>query len=277
MQIKKNYSNATTVKLTVIPSADELKLIHRQVLEHLNTEHVKVPGFRPGKAPLNLIEKNANPSEIQSEFLDSAMNQLYVRAVEAEKLRPVDQPTVTIQKFVPFATLEFTAEVEVIGALELADYRHIKITKQALSVTAKDIDAVVASLQQRAAEKKEVERPAKIGDEVEIDFKGTDPKTDKPIQGADGKAYPLVLGSNTFIPGFEPRLLALRSKKSFPITFPKDYSVSALRSKKVNFAITVTAVRELTIPKLDDAFVARISPFKTIAELREDIKKAANC
>jgi trigger factor len=112
------------------------------------------------------------------------------------------------------------------------------------------------------AEKKDVERPAKKDDEAWIDFKGVDEKGE-PINGADGKDYPLVLGSNKFIPGFEDNVVGMKpgEEKTFPLNFPKDYGVKALAGKKVKFTVKVNKLQELSEPKLDDAFAAMVGPF----------------
>lgn len=156
----------------------------------------------------------------------------------------------------------------------MPDYTKVKKTKTIEKVTAKDVDGVIDSLKTRAADKKEADRAAKDSDELVIDFKGTDAKGE-PIKGADGNDYPLILGSNTFIPGFEENLIGMKpgEEKTFTLTFPKDYGVKALASKKVTFAVTAKKVQEIIEPKLDDAFAAKIGPFKTVDELKADIKK----
>lgn len=274
MQVKKESLTPTKVKLTITADQPLMNDVKRETLEHLAKDHVKIAGFRQGKAPLGLVEKNVDSTLLQSEFLERAVNRLYVEALTDEKLRPVDQPTVNVTKFVPFSTLELTAEVEIVGEVSLPDYKKIKLAKPAVKVTTKDVDDVIKSLQTRLAEKKEVKRAAKTGDEVTIDFKGTDAKTKEPIAGADGTDYPLVLGSDSFIPGFEAELVGLKAgdDKTFDITFPKDYGVAALQSKKVTFAVTVKKVNELAEPKVDDAFAAKIGPFKSVDQLKTDIK-----
>ena len=274
MRIARETPDPTTVKLTVTAEPAELEPLKEQVLKQL-AKGVKVPGFRPGKAPASLTEKQLDPAVLQTEFLQQAVNQLYVEAASREKLKPATQPQINITKFVPFATLEFTAEVEVVGDIKLADYKKIKLPPKESAVTAKDVNDVLENLRGRSADKQAVTRAAKDGDEVTIDFTGTDAKTKEPIDGADGKEYPLVLGSKTFIPGFEDQLVGLKpgAKKSFELTFPKDYGVPALQNRKVHFAVTVTKVQTLTLSKLDDAFAASVGPFKTLTELKADIKK----
>jgi trigger factor len=274
MQVKSELINPTKAKLSITADQVFLDTTKQQVLRGLS-RNVKVPGFRAGKAPAHLIEKQLDQTALQSQFLDEAVNQLYVEAVREQKLRVVDQPQITINKFVPFTTLEFAAEVDIVGDIKLAAYKTIKLAAKKVEVTAKDVSEVLENLRERAATKQVVERAAKDGDEVTIDFAGSDAKTKEPIDGGTGKDYPLVLGSQTFIPGFEAELVGLKAgdDKSFELTFPNDYNVASLQNRKVIFDITVSKVQELTKAKLDDAFAASIGPFKNLAELKADVKK----
>jgi trigger factor len=271
--VKKNLSD-TKIQLTLVADAQLLDRVKQEALDHLGHD-MKLPGFRPGKAPAAIIEKNANPAALQSEFLDRAMNALYGAALGEHNIHPVAQPDVKITKFVPFETLELDVTVDVIGDIKLPDYKNVKLAKKDLKITAKDVDGVLDELKKRESEKKDVTRAAKLGDQAWIDFKGVDAKTKEPINGADGKEYPLLLGSNTFIPGFEDNLAGMKAgeEKTFVITFPKDYGVKALQSRKVEFTVTVTKVQEVVEPKIDDAFAEKVGPFKTVAELKADIKK----
>lgn len=273
MQVKRTNTSQTEVKLLITADAGLMQSTKEKVLKKLRPE-VKLPGFRGGKAPLSLIEKNIDHSTLQTEFLDEAVNALYVQAVTDEKLRPVNRPDVAIKKFVPFTDLEFEATVEVVGKVKLFDYKKIKKTKPSINITDKDIADVIENLRTRAAEKKDVDRAAKDGDQVVIDFAGKDDKGES-VQGADGKEYPLVLGSNTLIPGFEPELIGMKAgeEKTFDITFPKDYGVAALQSKKVTFTVKATKVQEVIEPTVDDAFAASLGPFTTVEQLIEDIRK----
>lgn len=273
MQVKKTNSSPTQVVLTVIADDKELAPIKAHTLTHFQGK-VKVAGFREGKIPAEVLEKNVDPATLQSEFLQEAIEQLYVAAANDEKLRPVERPEINVKKFVPYTTLEFEATVSVIAPAILPDYKKIKLDKPTVKVTDADVKDVVESLRTRLADKKDVARAAKDGDEVYLDFKGVDAKTKDPISGADGKDYPLVIGSNTFIPGFEPELIGMKAgeEKTFTVTFPKDYGVAMLQSRKVEFTVNVTKIQEITLPKTDDAFAAKAGPFKTMADLKKDIK-----
>lgn len=274
MQVTSKNLSDTSVQLTLKADAKMLQAAKEEALNHI-AKNLKLQGFREGKAPLALVEKSADPATLQSEFLDIAMNRMYGAALDDQKLRPVAQPKVTVKAFVPFDTLEIEVDVEVIGEVTLADYKNISIAKEAAKVTAKDVNEVIENLLVREAEKVEVTRAAKDGDEVVIDFKGIDAKSKEAIQGADGKDFPLTIGSNTFIPGFEPELIGMKpgEEKTFDIVFPADYGVKALQKRGVTFTVTIKKVNELKQPKLDEAFAAKVGPFKTVDELKEDVKK----
>lgn len=273
MQIKRTDSSETEIKLTVVASESEMAAMKQHVLGHFKNK-VKIAGFREGKAPLEMVEKNVDQSLLQTEFLEDAVNQLYGKAIQEEKLRPIANPEVSITKFVPFTTLEFDATVTVMGEVKLPDYTKVKKQKPVVRITADDVKEVLKNLQQRAAEKNDVDRAAKLGDQVWIDFAGSDAKG-KAVNGAEGKDYPLVLGSNSFIPGFEENLVGLKAKdeKSFDVTFPADYHAKPLAKKKVTFSVTVNKVQEVVEPKLDDAFAATVGPFSSLQQLKEDIKR----
>lgn len=274
MSIKREQINPTKVKLTISGEQTMLESIKQEAVERLGKQ-VKVQGFRAGKAPTHLVEKQIDQSQLQTEVLEQAVNRLYVDAVQQENIRPASQPEISITKFVPYSTLEFTAEVESVGEVKVADYKKIKLAPKTTTVVVKDVNDVLENLRGRSAEKKQVERAAKLGDEAIINFKGTDAKTKESIPGADGNEYPLALGSKTFIPGFEEELVGVKpgATKTFDLTFPEDYGAQALQSKKVTFKVEVLKVQELVKPKLDDKFAATVGPFKTLAELKADIKK----
>ncbi|HVC36130.1 MAG TPA: trigger factor [Candidatus Dormibacteraeota bacterium] len=273
MQTIKESLGPTTFKLKLVADIKQLEEIKQRLLTQIGSQNLKLPGFRSGKAPLNLVEKNVDQNRLQSEFLEQAVSRLYVDAISELKMRPVEQPKVSITKFVPFTTLELSAEVEAVGTIKLPDYKKTKLTKPLARVTEKEIVAVLEDLKTRFAEKQEVQRPAALGDELIIDFKGTDPKTKQQVNGADGKDYPLLLGSNNFIPGFEKQLIGLKpgATKEFKLVFPKDYGLKNLQNREVSFTVNVLKIYKLSKPELNKAFATKVGPFKTIDDLRSDI------
>lgn len=272
MQVKRQNTSDTKITLTISADKQEIEAVKRIALEKLSAT-LKLPGFREGKVPANLVEKNVNQQTLQSEFLDEALNQLYPKAAQNEQIRPIDRPHITIKKFVPFTELEFDAEIEILGPIKLANYKLIKKPLKTVSVSNKEVDDVLDNLATRQSKKSEVKRAAKKTDEVWIDFSGVDSKK-QPIPGADGKDYPLVLGSKTFIPGFEEQLIGKKAadEVTFPLTFPSDYGAKKLAGKKVTFTVTVRKVEEVAKPKIDDEFATNAGPFKNLAGLKSDIK-----
>lgn len=269
--VAKQPKNKT--KLTVAVPEDVLADVKRAVMNQLRPR-VKAAGFRAGHAPDKVVEKELGEQAVQNEVLEAAINRAYGMAVAKENVKILGQPQIEIKKFVPYSELEFTAVVEVVPEFKMPDYKKLKASKQAPNVEAKDVDEVIGNLQTRLSESKEVDRAAKDGDKVWIDFDGKT-TAGKPVEGASGKEYPLVLGSNTFIKGFEPELVGKKKgdKTEFTVKFPKDYHAKGLQGKPVTFSVTVNKVEEVVKPKADDKFAAKVGPFKDLKELKDDIKK----
>jgi len=273
MSSKVNKVSDTKVELQVVGDLATLQEAKKHVLTMLKTE-VSAPGFRKGKVPLNIVEKHVDKAHLEREFLDHAMTHLYQDALKEHKLRPITQPRVDVTKFVPFTTLEFKVETEVVPTITLPKYKTMKKKKPVVKIEEKDVDDVIENIRLRMAEKKEVSRVSKEGDEIVIDFVGLDEKGEK-IKGGSGNDYPLRLGSNTFIPGFEKNLLGLKKDedRTFDLNFPDEYGVKALAGRKATFTANVTKVQEVLLPEVDDAFAIKAGPFKTVKELKEDVKK----
>lgn len=263
----------TQVHLTVTLTAADLNPIQQKTIARL-AKSVKAPGFRAGKVPATVAAKQIDPNHLNQEVLEDAINATAVQALDAENIMPLDRPKVDVVKYVPGEELEYTAEVEIIPAIKLGDYKKLKATKPKTDVGEKDVAEVIERLQTSMATKEDVDRAAKDGDEVIMDFKGTD-KDGKEVAGATGNDYPLTLGSGTFIPGFEEGLIGKKAGDVFdlPLTFPKDYHHKPLAGAKVTFTVTVKAVKEVKNPELNDEFAAKAGPFKTIAELKADITR----
>lgn len=273
MHIQKKQESNTKVTLTVAADKDELQDIKQRVLTELAKE-VEVSGFRTGNAPLEMVEKQVDQTKLQQQFFETAASELYPRAAKEESIRPVAQPEISIKKFTPFSEFEFDATVDVLGDVKLPDYKAFKKESKTATVTTEDIDEVVTNLQTKSAKKEDVDRAAKTGDQVVLDFSGKD-STGEKIAGAEGTDYPLALGSDSFIPGFEENIVGLKAgeQKSFTIPFPDDYGIAALAGKEVTFDVTIKSVQDVIKPELNDEFAASVGPVKTMDELKRDIKK----
>lgn len=271
MQVTIKETSKTKRQLTITGDEGDLSKIKRHTLENLQSK-VSAPGFREGKAPLKVVEKQLGLERVQTEVLEEAINHMYSETVVDKKLRPLDKPQIKITKFVPYSLIEFTAELEIVPPVDLGDYKRIKVKRETPKVVEQDIDQVLDNLRLKAAEKKDVKRAAKQGDEVWIDFDGS--KDGKAVAGASGKDYPLRLGSNTFIPGFEDNLLGLKAgeNKTFEVKFPKSYGHKPLAGQKVTFTATVKQVKEVALAEPNDAWAKTVGPFDSLQALRDDIK-----
>jgi len=273
MKISNHKDEESKSTLTIVADQEELDLAKNKILENFQ-KSAKIQGFRPGKAPLNMVEKNIDPNQLQDNVLRDIVELLYGKSLEQLNIKPVSNPDINIVKFVPFSTLEFTVEVEKLGKVTLPDIKDMKVDKPKIEVSSKEIEEALQDLRLRAADFSETKKIAKLTDRVTINFDGIDPKTKKSIEGTNGTDYPLILGSRSFIPGFEEELVGLKTgdKKSFKIVFPEDYSVDSFKNRKVIFNIDVTKVEESNVPELDDKLALNFGPFKNLDELRSAIK-----
>lgn len=261
----------TRVKLTVTLDPSELEAARQVALKKLSNS-VKVPGFRKGHVPLAIAAKHIDANLLSQETLENALSRSVAEAYLEANLQALERPEVEITKYVPESELEFTAEADVLPEIKLGDYKKLKAEKPAVKVEKSDVDEVVERIRQGYAEKKESDKPAAMGDEVVLDFVGRE--GDTPFDGGKGTDYPLVLGSNSFIPGFEDALVGHKTGEKFtiPLSFPKDYAAANLAGKKVEFDVEIKRINSITVPELDDELAAKAGPYTELKELLADIK-----
>lgn len=266
------HVNDTKVKLTISLESTELETAEQVALTKL-AKKVKVPGFRAGKAPAHVAAKHVDPIALSQQTLEDALSKAVAEAFLGEDLQVLERPEVDIKAYVPGQSLEFTAEAEVLPKVKLGDYRKLSVSAPKITVATKEVEEVLERLRQSQAEKKEVKRAAKNNDEVVIDFVGK--KNDVPFNGGTAEDYPLRLGSNSFIPGFEEGIVGKKPGDTFDLSlkFPEDYHSADLKGADVVFTVTLKTVSEVVLPELDDKFAASSGPFKTLAELKKDIKE----
>jgi trigger factor len=269
--IVKNLSD-TKVELTITLGKEELDAAEKVALSKL-AKTVKVPGFRKGKVPASVAAKNVDPEMLSQQTLEDALSKAVAQAYMDEEIQALDRPAVEIKKFVPGQELEFTAEAEILPKITLGDYKKLKVEQDKITVNAKDVDEIIDRMRGGMGEKKAVERAAKNGDEVKIDFVGK--KDDVAFDGGTGTDYDLTLGSNSFIPGFEEGIIGKKTGETFdlPLKFPETYHVADLKGADVVFTTTLKEVKEIALPELTDEFAASAGPFKTVADLKADIKR----
>jgi trigger factor len=267
----KNLSD-TRVELTISVDAEELA-IAEQVATNKLARDVKVPGFRKGKTPVAVAAKNIDPAALHEETLNNAISKSVAEAFTEKGLRALDRPAVEVKKMVPGEMLEFTAEVDILPTVKLGNYKKLKATVEKIRVADSEVDEIIERVCKGFAEKKDVDRAAKMGDETVINFIGK--KDGVAFDGGTGNDYPLTLGSGQFIPGFEEGIVGHKTGDTFDLdlTFPADYGSAELKGAKVTFTTTLVAVKEVATPELTDELAAKAGPFKTAADLKADIKR----
>ncbi len=270
--------NEATLQITA-PAADVNAGYKKAVQKIANS--VNIPGFRKGKAPRFIIEMHYGKDAVKQEAFEIVANKAYSEALEQEKLIPVSDPKVEESTFEEGKDLALTIKVTLKPEPELGEYKGLHVDKKEAVVTDEQVDAQVKELQNRNAKMVVAEDGAVIekGDFAIIDFAGT--VDGEPFSGGEGKGYPLEVGSNSFIPGFEDQLVGLSKGDStdVEVTFPEDYFVKELAGKEAVFKVNIQDVKRKELPELTDEYVAANSDFKTVEELRanyqERMQKAA--
>lgn len=268
----KRVENEATLKITA-PAAVVNDGFKKAVAKIAN--NVNIPGFRKGKAPRNIIEMHYGKEAVKQEAFEIVANKAYSDALDQEKLIPVSDPKVEESTFEEGKDMELTIKVTLKPEPELGEYKGLHVEKEAVEVTDEAVEDAVNELRKRNAKMVAAEDDAVIekGDFAIIDFAGT--VDGEPFSGGEGKGYPLEVGSNSFIPGFEDQLVGLKKGDStdVEVTFPEEYFVKELAGKEAVFKVNIQDVKRRELPELTDEYVAANSDFKTVDELRANYKE----
>ncbi len=262
----------TKIEIKVTLDAKDLAPARAKAVERLSKE-VKVEGFRKGKVPADIAEKFIPENDLNAETIDFAVRTTVLKAFADNDKSPIIIPQVNVTKYVPGEMAEYTATADILPDVKLADYKKLGVKREKATASDKDVEEVLANITKSYAEKKVVKRAAKEGDEVIIDFVGK--KDGVAFQGGTAKDYHLPLGSHTFIPGFEEGIVGHEPGDKFDLnlTFPEDYGMAELAGAKTVFEVLLKQVNEVTAAELNDELAAKCGPFKTIEDLKSDIKK----
>ena len=259
------------VELTVEVSIFELQPFLTNAAVRMSKD-MKISGFRPGKAPYDLVKQQVGEAQIYQESIEDVVKKTYPKAVIEHKLDAVGQPKITIEKVAPGNPLVYKAEVALLPQITLGEYKETKAKKEEIKIDKEEIDKAIEKLQQMRGKEISVDRVPEKGDKVEIDF---DVSVDRVlIDGGSSKKHPIVIGSNSFIPGFEENLIGLAKEKvkEFKLKFPKNYHKKDLAGKLAEFKVKMLAVYKIELPKLDDEFAKTVGQFKTFADFQKQIE-----
>ncbi|MCR4963140.1 MAG: trigger factor [Firmicutes bacterium] len=256
-------------------SVAELEPAIQTACKRLN-QKAAIPGFRKGKAPRNILESYLGTEALLEEAADVILPQAWAQAVDELHLEPVDRPAVEISQLAKGQPLIFTANFTPRPQVTLGQYQGLSLTRRTLEVTDEDVEKELAAQRERMSQLTEApeEQPAANGDTVTIDFEGL--KDGVPFDGGTGKSYPLVLGSGSFIPGFEEQVEGMKKgeDKEINVTFPENYHEASLANQPVVFKVHVHEIKQKHLPELDDAFAQEVSESaNTIEELKAELRQ----
>ena len=264
--------NEATLKITA-PAA-EVNAGYKKAVQKI-ADQANIPGFRKGKAPRAIIEMHYGKEAVKQEAFEIVANKAYSEALNQEKLIPVSDPKVEESAFEEGKDMELTIKVTLKPEPELGEYKGLHVEKKEVEVTDEQVDAQIKDMMGRDAKMVVAEEGAVIekGDFAIIDFAGT--VDGEPFSGGEGKGYPLEVGSNSFIPGFEDQLVGLSKGDStdVEVTFPEDYFVKDLAGKEAIFKVNIQDVKRKELPELNDEYVASKTEFKTVEDLRANYKE----
>ena len=239
-----------------------------------NAKYFNIPGFRKGKAPMNIVEKFYGDEIFYEDAFNEVVPEVYENAIKEEKLDVVSKPDIQVTQIGKGKDLIFTAVVQTKPEVKLGKYKGIELEKSEYTVTDESIEHELNQMAERNARMVTVtDRPAKKGDTVVIDFVGT--VDGVAFEGGKAENHDLEIGSNTFIPGFEDQIIGMKidEEKDIKVKFPDEYFSKDLAGKDATFKVKVNEIKKKELPTLDDEFAKDVSEFDTLKELKESIKE----
>lgn len=271
LQVEKLEHNMA--KLTIeVPAEDVEKALQAAYLKERSK--IRLPGFRKGKVPRQMIEKMYGPEVFYDEAANHMISEAYGKAFDECELQIVSQPKIEVVQIEKGKSFIFTAEVAVKPEVTLGEYKGLKVDKVSTRVTQKEVDEEIEKERERNARTIDVtDRAVQDKDMVTLDFEGF--VDGEAFEGGKGENYPLTIGSGSFIPGFEEQLIGAQIDKEteVKVTFPEDYQAEELAGKDAVFKCTVHQIKAKELPELDDEFASDVSEScETLEDYRAEVK-----
>ena len=262
--------------VTVIKNAEEAEKFENAMKKvyFQNAKYFNIPGFRKGKAPMNIVEKYYGAQIFYEDAFNEVATEAYEEALTENKIDVVSRPEVDIAQMEKGKDLIFTAVVQTKPEVKLGKYKGIEIQKIEYKVDKKDVDHELEHMQEHNSRLVTVDdRPLENGDTATIDFEGF--VDGVAFEGGKAEGHELEIGSGTFIPGFEEQLIGmeLENEKEIKVTFPKEYFSKDLAGKDATFKVKLHDIKKKELPELDDEFAKDVSEFDTLEELKKSIKE----
>ena len=256
-------------ELEVELNKEELKEYLEKASENLS-QAVSIAGFRPGKAPFEVLRKEIGDQKILEEALEMAVVSSLAKAAQKEKLEVMASSELKIMANTA-ELLRYAVKLTLYPEVKLGEYKNLKLQKKKVAVEDKEIKEAIQYILKSRAAYQDFAGPAENGHHLEIDFEVG--AAGQPIEGGKSENHPFVLGKGNFMPGFEEQLLGLKKgeAKEFSLEAPKDYYQKSLAGKKLDFKIKVKALKTVTIPELNSDFIKSLGRFESEEELRKNI------
>ncbi|MEG2480720.1 MAG: trigger factor [Clostridia bacterium] len=234
---------------------------------------INVPGFRKGKAPRKLIERMYGDMVFYDDALELLFPEAYTTAVKENQLMPVGRPELDVQEMEKGKDLVFSCDVFVMPEITLGEYKNLEVTRKINKVTDAQVNSRIEQEQKRVARSVDItERPLQNGDKAGLDYSGS--VDGEKFDGGTAENQTLVIGSNSFIPGFEEQMVGMTigEERDLNVKFPEEYHSEELKGKDAVFHVKLNAITCEELPELDDDFAAEVSDFDTFAQYRADIQ-----
>ena len=262
------------VTLTIEVEAAEVNKAVEQACKRL-ANRVSIPGFRKGKAPRMIVERHVGKDAVLQEAFDIVAPKALSKAFDEQKIDPVTRPSVDIETLEEGKDLVFKATVTPRPEVKLGDYKGLNVPKNEVNITDEDVEKQLKTFQDRQGKLVDAPEGAEVkdGDFTTLDFKGF--VDGEAFDGGEGKDYPLQIGSNSFIPGFEDQLVGAKigEERDVNVKFPEEYHAKELAGKDATFKCTNRSIKTKQLPAIDDELAKKVSKFETLDELKADIRK----
>ena len=270
LQVEKLEKNMA--KLTVEVPAEQFEAALKTSFQK-NKNKFSIPGFRKGKAPQAMVEKMYGVGVLYDDAIDTLLDSTYADAVKESGLEIVSRPEIGIEQIEKGKTFIYTALVAVKPEVTLGEYKGVEVEKAKPEVTDADVEAELKKVQDQNSRMVNVEdRAVENGDHTVIDFEGF--VDGQPFEGGKSEAYPLVIGSHSFIDTFEEQLIGknIGDEVEVNVTFPAEYHAAELAGKPAVFKVKIHEIKTKELPELNDEFAGEVSEFETMDEYKSDIR-----
>jgi trigger factor len=276
MNVKIERPESNTVKLEITVEAEKFNEALKKAYAK-NAKKFNIPGFRKGKAPMNMIKKMYGEGVFYEDAINICCDETYPKVVEENDLHPVDYPEIDIVEIGEGKNFVYSAKVTVLPEVELGEYKGVEVKKAEYTVSDEEVNSSLKSMQEKNAriETRGEGGTVENGNIAIIDFKGF--VDGVAFEGGEGTDYSLEIGSGTFIGDFEEQIIGATAgeMREIKVTFPEEYGREELNGKPALFEVTVKEIKVKELPELDDEFAKEVSEFDTLDELKADLRTKA--